>query len=103
MTLHGWNGYKKHAWGSNELKPISKRQHNADIFGHTPHLGATIIDSMDTLYIMGLKKEFEEAANWVRDSFNIEIDTNLSLFEVNIRIIGGLLSAFTLSQKRVGC
>lgn len=45
---HSWKGYKKFAWGSDNLKPISESSH--DWFG----LGLTLIDSLDTMYIMGL-------------------------------------------------
>ena len=47
---HAWVGYKKFAWGHDHLKPISASYH--DWFG----LGLTIIDSLDTMYIMGLKE-----------------------------------------------
>lgn len=46
--LHAWKGYKSYAWGHDHLKPIS-RTYN-DWF----HLGLTLIDSLDTMYIMGL-------------------------------------------------
>lgn len=46
---HAWNGYKKFAWGHDHLKPISESYH--DWFG----LGLTIVDSLDTMYLMGLK------------------------------------------------
>lgn len=45
---HAWNGYKKYAWGHDNLKPISMGSH--DWFG----LGLTIVDSLDTLYIMNM-------------------------------------------------
>lgn len=45
---HAWQGYRKHAWGYDELKSISKRP--STWFG----LGLTIIDSIDTLYIMNM-------------------------------------------------
>lgn len=45
---HAWKGYKKFAWGHDHLKPISEGYH--DWFG----LGLTIVDSLDTIYIMGL-------------------------------------------------
>lgn len=47
--LHAWKGYKTYAWGHDHLKPMS-RTYN-DWF----HLGLTLIDSLDTMYIMGLK------------------------------------------------
>jgi hypothetical protein len=45
-----WFGYKKFAWGKDELNPVSKQNH--EWFG----LGLTLIDALDTLYIMGLKE-----------------------------------------------
>ena len=45
---HAWNGYKKYAWGHDHLRPISMS--HQDWF----HLGLTIIDSLDTLYMMNL-------------------------------------------------
>jgi len=54
--LHAWNSYVKYAWGMDELQPQSKNGINS--FGG---LGATLVDSLDTLYIMGLKDEFQKA------------------------------------------
>ena len=66
MMQHAWEGYAKYAWGSNELRPITKRGHSAGIFGRRP-MGATIVDALDTLYIMGMKKEFGEGRQWIAD------------------------------------
>uniref|UniRef100_A0A8C5Y083 alpha-1,2-Mannosidase n=1 Tax=Microcebus murinus TaxID=30608 RepID=A0A8C5Y083_MICMU len=63
--------------------------------------GATVIDSLDTLYLMELKKEFQEAKAWVEESFHLNVSGEASLFEVNIRYIGGLLSAFYLTGEEV--
>uniref|UniRef100_A0A453CTH6 alpha-1,2-Mannosidase n=1 Tax=Aegilops tauschii subsp. strangulata TaxID=200361 RepID=A0A453CTH6_AEGTS len=54
--LHAWNSYVKYAWGMDELQPQSKNGVNS--FGG---LGATLVDSLDTLYIMGLRDEFQKA------------------------------------------
>lgn len=59
-----------YAWGQNELKPISKKGHSAAVFGKTT-LGATIVDSLDTLYLMGLQDRFDQGKEWVRLSLNI--------------------------------
>ena len=75
MTLLAWNGYKKYAWGTNELKPLSKTGHSAGIFGQGS-LGATIVDALDTLYIMGLTDEFNDGKEWVSKHFNINIVSN---------------------------
>ena len=66
---HAWTGYFNHAWGSNELRPISKSGHSASIFGASSS-GATIVDALDTLYIMDMKEEFEHARKWVAMSLN---------------------------------
>lgn len=48
--LHAWTGYRKFAWGHDELKPVSRSF--SEWFG----LGLTLIDSLDTMWILGLKK-----------------------------------------------
>lgn len=45
---HSWNGYKEYAWGYDNIKPISRKYY--EWFG----LGLTIVDSLGTMYIMGL-------------------------------------------------
>lgn len=57
---HSWDSYVKFAWGQDELQPVSKRGKSS--FGG---LGATIIDSLDTLHIMGLNSRFEQAKGFV--------------------------------------
>ncbi|XP_039264483.1 mannosyl-oligosaccharide 1,2-alpha-mannosidase IA-like [Styela clava] len=100
MMKFAWDGYKKYAWGANELRPISNRGHSANIFGSAA-TGATIVDALDTLYIMGMKEEFKEARDWVLSSLDMNSRTDISVFEVNIRFVGGLLSAYFLSGDPV--
>lgn len=71
MMKHAWDNYVKYAWGKNELRPLTKRAHSASIFGGMP-LGATIIDGLDTLYIMGLIDEFNKGREWVANELDIE-------------------------------
>jgi len=71
MMVHAWNNYKLYAWGKNELKPLSKRAHTGSIFG-AYDLGATIIDSLDTLYIMGMKQDFDEGRDWIAKRFTLD-------------------------------
>lgn len=79
MTLHAWQSYKAYAWGRNELKPLSKTGHTPGIFGMGHQLGATIVDALDTLYLMDLHDEFKEGADWVKEKFTIML-VNLLLF-----------------------
>ncbi|XP_075026248.1 endoplasmic reticulum mannosyl-oligosaccharide 1,2-alpha-mannosidase isoform X2 [Calonectris borealis] len=48
---HAWKGYKDFAWGHDELKPLSKSY--SEWFG----LGLTLIDALDTMWILGLKED----------------------------------------------
>lgn len=73
MMLHAWKNYKLYAWGESELKPISRK---ATPFSGVPHLGTTIIDSLDTLYIMGLTKEYIEGRDWVAHHFTLNHAVN---------------------------
>uniref|UniRef100_A0A8C7ENL5 alpha-1,2-Mannosidase n=1 Tax=Neovison vison TaxID=452646 RepID=A0A8C7ENL5_NEOVI len=88
---HAWAGYRKFAWGHDELKPVSRSF--SEWFG----LGLTLIDALDTMWILGLKKEFEEARKWVSKKLRFQKDVDVNLFESTIRILGGLLSAYHLS------
>ncbi len=81
--MHAWNNYKLYAWGKNELRPLSKRAHTGSIFG-AYDLGATIIDGLDTLYIMGMKKEYDEGRDWIARRFTL--DNVVSLIRIIIII-----------------
>ncbi|VDN17484.1 unnamed protein product [Gongylonema pulchrum] len=59
----------------------------------------TLIDSLDTLLIMGNETEFMRAADIVLDIIKVDLNVNVSVFETNIRVIGGLLSAHMLSGR----
>ena len=72
MARHAWDGYVKYAWGDNELKPVSKRGHSAAIFGKNSKMGATIVDSLDTLYMMGMMDAYNKAKDWVKVSLNMD-------------------------------
>jgi endoplasmic reticulum Man9GlcNAc2 1,2-alpha-mannosidase len=69
----------------------------SDWFG----LGLTLVDALDTMYIMDLTEEFDEARNWVDQYLSFNINKDVNLFEVTIRVVGGLLSAFHLSGDQM--
>ena len=71
MMKHGWDNYVKYAWGKNELKPVSKRDHSGSVFG-SASMGATIVDSLDTLLIMGLHDEYKLGRDWVANNFTLD-------------------------------
>ncbi|XP_043095473.1 endoplasmic reticulum mannosyl-oligosaccharide 1,2-alpha-mannosidase-like isoform X2 [Puntigrus tetrazona] len=88
---HAWKGYKNFAWGHDELKPISKS------YGEWFGLGLTLIDALDTMWILGLKEEFAEAREWVAKELSFDKNVDVNLFESTIRILGGLLSTYHLT------
>ncbi|CAK0772077.1 hypothetical protein CVIRNUC_003926 [Coccomyxa viridis] len=89
---HSWKGYSDYAWGMDELTPLTKAGKNS--FGG---LGATMVDSLDTLWLMGLKEEFQRARDWVVHELSFNRFYDASVFETIIRILGGMLTAHELS------
>lgn len=85
---HAWNGYKQHAWGHDNLRPVTGGTY--DWFS----LGLTIVDSLDTAYIMGLHKVFEEGKEWIRKELIFTRDKDVNFFEVTIRVLGALLTNY---------
>ena len=61
----------------------------------------TILDSLDTLWLLGMKDEFYEAKKWVEKSLTFDRGGTVSVFEITIRALGGLLAAYDLSKERV--
>ena len=94
--VHSWKGYKKYAWMRDEVLPVSAG--SRDTLGNR---GATLIDSLDTLLIMGLDDEFARALKAVKKiDFTTSAEPILNVFETNIRYVGGLLGAYDLSEKK---
>lgn len=88
-----WRSYKKNAWLADELTPITGGSRNP--FGGW---GATLVDSLDTLWIMGMKDEFREAvaAAYTIDFTKTQLE-QVNVFETTIRYLGGFLAAYDLS------
>lgn len=58
-----------------------------------------MIDALDTLVVMGLHDEFNKAVDYITYNVSFDADINVSVFETNIRVVGGLLSAHMLSHR----
>lgn len=86
-----WGEYRRLAWGKDDFMPISGGAKSFPLKNH--HLGLSLIEAMDTLWVMGLDAEFADALDWVRASLDFDVDGELSVFETSIRLVGGLLSA----------
>ncbi|XP_050039833.1 uncharacterized protein [Dermacentor andersoni] len=94
MFQHAYDGYMKYAYPYDELRPLSCD--GVDTWGS---FSLTLIDALDTLAIMGNYTEFRKVATMIAENINFNININVSVFETNIRVVGGLLSAHLLSRK----
>jgi mannosyl-oligosaccharide alpha-1,2-mannosidase len=95
MMHHAWDAYRKYAWGADELRPVSRSSGN--MFGKDSML-LTIVDSLDTLLLMGMKKEYVEARDFLLSQLRFNVPIVGNMFEINIRVMGGLLSAYALTE-----
>ncbi|ORZ41348.1 glycoside hydrolase [Catenaria anguillulae PL171] len=96
MFFHAWNNYLLHGYPHDELAPISCK--GQKVHGN---IFITLIDAADTLAIMGEWSEFARTITIIERIRNFDIDTNVSLFETNIRILGGLLSAHVIAERKL--
>lgn len=115
MFYHGFNGYMKHAFPLDELAPISCKGLGRDHLKlRRSHLGGndnfeirggyclTLIDSLDTLAILGDRIGFHKAVKDVLNQVTFDYDQDVLTFEVNIRVLGGLLSAHQFCDGTFG-
>lgn len=94
MFQHAYDSYLRYAYPYDELRPLSCD--GVDTWGS---YSLTLIDALDTLAIMGNYSEFNRVVEVVLQREDFDADINVSVFETNIRIVGGLLSAHLLSHK----
>ncbi len=94
--LHAWDNYSRYAWGHDELRPLSKKPH--DWYGQS--LLMTPVDSLDTLVIMGLKTQAERDRKLIDTHLSFNKDIYVKVFEINIRLLGGLLSGYELTGDK---
>lgn len=93
---HAWSGYAEHAMGYDELRPLTKGGKNN--FGG---LGLTVLDSLDVLWLTGLDQEYYQAKNWVEQHLTFALNSYVSVFEITIRALGGLVAIYDLTGDTV--
>lgn len=91
--LHAWYGYKKYAWGHDELKPLSKSFH--DWYGVPLYM--TPVDAMDAMYIMGLKSAADSTKEYIENHLSFDKNIFVKNFEITIRLLGGLISNYQIT------
>ncbi|CCG85113.1 protein of unknown function, partial [Taphrina deformans PYCC 5710] len=96
VFLESWGAYTRSAWGKDEFKPVSKTGKNMITGG----MGWIIIDALDTMHLMDLQQPLAEARRWVLTEHTFDVDAEVSVFETTIRMLGGLLSIFHLTQDQ---
>ncbi|KAK3985913.1 family 47 putative glycoside hydrolase [Cladorrhinum sp. PSN332] len=98
-AARAWKGYKTYAWTHDELRPVSKKSKD-------PFCGwaATLVDTLDTLWIMGMKDEFDDAVQAVKeiDFTTTPYRSDIPVFETIIRYLGGLVAAYDVSGGHDG-
>jgi mannosidase alpha-like ER degradation enhancer 2 len=94
--LHAWNGYKKYAWGHDDLKPLSKTYHD----WYAESLLMTPVDALDTMILMGLKDEANRTREYIVKNISFDKNIDVQNFEITIRLLGGLLSSYQLTGDK---
>lgn len=94
--LHAWNGYKKFAWGHDDLKPLSKTYHD----WHSQPLLMTPVDALDTMILMDLDDEADATKKYILDNLSFDKDIEVQNFEITIRLLGGLLTNYQLTGDK---
>ncbi|KAL1294634.1 hypothetical protein HN51_055406 [Arachis hypogaea] len=93
MFYHAFNGYMDNAFPLDELRPMSCA--GEDTLGG---YALTLIDSLDTLALLGDRDRFAASVEWIGKNIRFDINKTVSLFETTIRVLGGLLSAHLIAS-----
>ncbi|KAG6635278.1 hypothetical protein CIPAW_11G031100 [Carya illinoinensis] len=107
MFYHAYDNYLAHAFPHDELKPLTKSfTDSLSELGnlkleHLPQdykgSALTLVESLSSLVILGNNTEFERAVLWLSENLTFNVDARINLFECNIRVLGGLVSAHILA------
>ncbi|GMM27534.1 mannosyl-oligosaccharide 1,2-alpha-mannosidase [Martiniozyma asiatica (nom. inval.)] len=92
-----WKDYDNHGWGKDIYHPVSQKGKNMQ----ADPMGWIIVDSLDTLQLMGLKEELAQAKQWVANELDYDQNHYVNTFETTIRMLGGLLSAYYLTEDDI--
>jgi Glycosyl hydrolase family 47/Ricin-type beta-trefoil lectin domain-like len=97
--LSAWSAYRRLAWGRDELRPLSGT--GSDFFIGGVPLGLTIIEALDTLYLMELDDDLAAGIDWISGNLNFDRNAGVHVFESIIRLVGGLLSGYHATGAQV--
>src|SRR4051794_17370658 len=94
--LHAWTGYKQSAWGHDDLKPLSKTYHD----WYPEPLLMTPVDALDTMILMELDDEAAATKQYILEHLSFDKDIEVQNFEITIRLLGGLLTYYQLTNDK---
>uniref|UniRef100_A0A7N6F776 alpha-1,2-Mannosidase n=1 Tax=Anabas testudineus TaxID=64144 RepID=A0A7N6F776_ANATE len=96
--------FQDHAYPADELMPLTCRGRvrglepsRGDIDDALGKFSLTLIDSLDTLVLLNKTTEFEAAVRRVLSDVRLDNDIVVSVFETNIRVLGGLLGGHSMA------
>ncbi|EEC03431.1 conserved hypothetical protein, partial [Ixodes scapularis] len=105
MFYHAYRAYMDYAYPADELMPLSCKgryrgtePNRGDIDDALGNFSLTLVDTMDTLVLLGDIDEFERVVRLVVRDVTFDHDIVVSVFEANIRMVGGLLSGHILAS-----
>jgi mannosidase alpha-like ER degradation enhancer 2 len=93
---HAWKGYKDFAWGADDLKPLTKTSKT----WYKKSMLMTPVDAFDTFTLLGLTTEAKEAKELILAKLDFNIDNDVQVFEITIRLLGGLITAYELDGDK---
>jgi len=94
--LHCWHAYVRHAWGHDEVRPLSREFRD---WYEQPVL-MTPVDALDALLLMGCTPQADSARELIVERLSFDRDDRVQVFEVTIRLLGGLLSGYQMTGDR---
>ena len=96
LTKEAWNSYVKYAWGHGALQPLSQKPSS---FSEARTPGRTILSAMTTLWIMGLREEFDQGRAWIACELNLEsVEHPVLIQNIVNEYLGSLLSCYALTK-----
>lgn len=89
--FHAWNSYKKYAYGNDELRPLTKSSSET-----LCNMSLTMIDSLDTLFLMGYFEDFDNASEYLSDYFRYVIPQGCLIADLSYPFL------FLIPQSGIG-
>ena len=91
--LYAYHAYMAYAWGHDTVKPVTRS------YSDSYNMYLTMIDAMDTLYIMNATEEYNQSLHYLIEHLQFHTQIDVNVFEVTIRVLGSLLSLYALTNN----